>query len=57
MERQVSSLFETMVGERAWPLAEAGAVMMALPLIGAGTMWVCEGNTDDETTIRDISKD
>ena len=27
------------VGERAWPLAEAGAVMMVLPLVGAGTMW------------------
>ena len=28
------------VGERAQPLAEAGAVVMALPLVVAGTMWV-----------------
>ena len=28
------------VSERAWPLAEVGAVVMALPLVGAGTMWV-----------------
>ena len=34
------SLFEMRVGERAWPLAEAGAVVMALPLVVAGTMWV-----------------
>ena len=40
MERQVSSLFDTRVGERAQPLVEAGAVVMALPLVGAGTMWV-----------------
>ena len=28
------------VGERAQPLVEAGAVVMALPLVGAETMWV-----------------
>ena len=28
------------VGERAWPLAEAGAVMIVLHLVRAGTMWV-----------------
>ena len=27
------------VGERALPLAEVGAVVMGLPLVGAGTMW------------------
>ena len=40
MERQVSSLFEMRVGERAQALAEAGAVMIVLPLVGAGIMWV-----------------
>ena len=39
-ERQVSSLFEMRVGKRAWPLVKAGAVVMALPLVGAGTMQV-----------------
>ena len=34
------SLFETRVGERAQPLAEAGEVVMVLPLVGAGTMRV-----------------
>ena len=34
------SLFEMRVGERDQPLAEAGAVMMAMPLVGAGTMQV-----------------
>ena len=34
------SLFKMKVGERAQPLAKAGAVMMALPLVMAGTMWV-----------------
>ena len=38
MERRVSSLFEMRVGERAWPLAEAGAVVMALPLVVAGAV-------------------
>ena len=40
MERQVLSLFKTRVGERAQPLAEVGAVVMAQPLVGAGTMQV-----------------
>ena len=40
MERQVPCLFKTRVGKRAWPLAEVGAVVMALPLVGAGTMQV-----------------
>ena len=44
VERQVSSLFKMRVGERAWPLAEAGAVVMALPLVGAGTMQVLSGD-------------
>ena len=38
--RQVLSPFEMRVGERAQPLAEVGAVAMALPLVMAGTMWV-----------------
>ena len=37
---ELSSLFKTRVGERAQPLAEVGAVAMALPLVVAGTMQV-----------------
>ena len=37
---ELSSLFKMRVGERAQPLAEVGAVVMALPLVVAGTMQV-----------------
>ena len=40
MGRQLSSLFKTRAGKRARPLAEVGAVAMALPLVVAGTMQV-----------------
>ena len=40
MEWQLLSLFETRVCERAQPLAEMEAVVMALPLVVAGTMRV-----------------
>ena len=40
VEWQLSSLFEMSAGKRAQPLVEAGAVVMALLLVVAGTMQV-----------------